>query len=285
MELQLRGQTALITGGASGIGLGIARVLAREGMDLAVASRNPDPAAVADLRGTGVRVESLAFDVAREDQATAMVDEAVRLFGRLDAYVNNAAWAWHEPVTRLTSQAWNDTLSTNLTGAMWACRAAARHMVANRRGTMVLISSTAKLVTGYGETAYRVSKLGLNALMQSLCVELAPYGIRVNMVTPGHFVTRLTGWDRLNRELVEKFRDQYIPLQRFGDVEQVGAAVALLLSDAVSGYTTGADMVIDGGLQHAPVKVLDDDAIRAMNAVVPASTAAQPGRGRATGDA
>lgn len=266
MELSLRGKSALITGGASGIGLGIATVLAGEGMDLAIASRSPDAEAIATLRRLGTRIEAIAADVSDEEQAVAMVDRAAECFGGLDSYVNNAAWAWHEPVTRVTSKAWNDTLNTNLSAAMWACRTAARHMVRRRAGNIVLISSTAKLTAGFGEAAYRVSKLGLNALMQSLCVELAPHGIRVNMVTPGHFVTRLTGWDRLDRDRVEQFRDRYIPLQRYGEVEQIGAAVALLLSDRVSGYTTGADIVVDGGLQHAMIKVAGDDELRALNA-------------------
>ena len=265
MDLKLQGKNALITGGASGIGLGIARALANEGVNLAIASRNPDPEAIAELKRTGVQVEAIAADVSREEHAVGMVEEAVKRFGELDFYVNNAAWAWHQPVTRLESQAWFDTLNTNLSAAMWACRTAARHMIPRRCGGIVIISSTAKFTVGFGEVAYRASKFGLEALMQNLCVELAPFGIRVNMVTPGHYVTRLTGWDRLDRAKVEQFRDRYIPLRRFGETRELGPAVAFLLSDAVSSYTTGADIVVDGGLHHSPINVISDEEIMALN--------------------
>src|SRR5512136_2898099 len=129
MDLKLRGKNALITGGASGIGLGIARVLAGEGVNLAIASRNPDPEVITELKRTGVKVEAISADVSREEQAVGMVEEAVKRFGELDFFVHNAAWTWHQPVTRIESQAWFDTINTNLSAAMWACRSAAKHMI------------------------------------------------------------------------------------------------------------------------------------------------------------
>jgi len=267
MDLGLSGKYALITGGSSGIGKGIARVLAQEGVNLGIASRNPDPQAIEELRACGVRVEAIRADVSKEEQAVGMVEEAIKRFGHLDFYINNAAWTWHQPITKIDSESWFNTLNTNLCGAMWASRTVARHMIRRGQGSIVIVSSTCKFTPGYGETAYRVSKFGLTALMQNLCIELAPFGIRVNMVTPGHYVTRMTGWDRLDKAKVEKFRDQYIPMRRYGEPVEVGGAVALLLSDKVSGYTTGADIVIDGGLQHSPVKVISDEEIRALNAL------------------
>jgi NAD(P)-dependent dehydrogenase (short-subunit alcohol dehydrogenase family) len=265
MDLKLRGKNALITGGASGIGLGIARVLAGEGVNLAIASRNPDPEAITELELTGVKVEAISADVSQEEQAVGMVEQAIRRFGELDFFINNAAWTWHQPVTHIDNQEWFATLNTNLSAAMWACRTVAKHMIPHRSGVIVIISSTAKFTVGFGETAYRVSKFGLEVLMQNLCVELAPFGIRVNMVTPGHYVTRLTGWDRLDRAKVEAFRDRYIPLRRFGETSELGPAVAFLLSDAVSSYTTGADIVVDGGLHYSPINVITDEEIMALN--------------------
>ncbi|MDP6491249.1 MAG: SDR family oxidoreductase [Kiritimatiellia bacterium] len=265
MDLCLTGKNLLITGGSSGIGKGIATVLAQEGVNLAIASRNPDPGAIEELRACGTRVEPIRADVSKEHEAVGMVEEAIRRLGHLDFYVNNAAWTWHQPITKIDSDSWYNTINTNLSAAMWGCRTVARHMIKRRQGSIVIVSSTCKFASAYCETSYRVSKFGLTPLMQNLCVELAPYGIRVNMVTPGHFVTRMTGWDRIDKKKTEQFRDHYIPLRRYGQTTEVGAAVALLLSDKVSGYTTGADIAVDGGLQHSPIKVITDDDIRALN--------------------
>ena len=268
MDLGLSGKNLLITGGSSGIGKGIATVLAKEGVNLAVASRNPDPEAIEELKSYGTRVEPVRADVSREEQAVGMVEEAVRIFGHLDYYVNNAAWAWHQPITKIDSESWYNTLNTNLTGAMWACRTVARHMISRAAGGgMVIISSTCKYTMGYTETAYRVSKFGLEAVLQNLAAELAPFGIRVNMVTPGHYVTRLTSWDRLDKAATERFRDTYIPMRRFGNPVEVGGAVAFLLSDVMSSYVTGADIAVDGGLHLQPVNVITDEEIRAFNEV------------------
>ena len=265
MNLEIAGKNCLITGGSSGIGLGIAKVLAREGVNLAIASRNPDSTAIEELKSYGINVVAISADVSKIDQAVGMVEEAIEKMGHLDFYVNNAAWSWHQPITKIDEEAWYNTINTNLSGAVFACRTAARHMTERGQGSFVIISSTSKYTPGYTETAYRCSKMGLNALMQNLATELAPFGIRSNMVTPGHYVTRMTGWDRLEKKLVEKFRDNYIPMRRFGETEEVGYSVALLLSDKCSGYTTGADIVIDGGLSLGPVKVVSDEEIRGLN--------------------
>jgi len=265
MNLGLTGKNLLITGGSSGIGQGIATILAQEGVNLAIASRNPDQEVIEQLRSHGTRVEAIQADVSQETQAVAMVEQAIAVFGHLDCYINNAAWTWHEAITKLQTESWDSTLNTNLFGAMWACRTVAKHMVKRRQGNILIVSSTCKFTPGDTETSYRVSKFGLTALMQNLCIELAPFGIRVNMVTPGHYVTRMTGWDRLDKKKAEQFCDENIPLRRFGETDEVGGAVAMLLSDKVSGYTTGADVTIDGGLQYRPVKLMSDDEIRALN--------------------
>ena len=264
MDLHLAGKNCLITGGSSGIGEGIATVLAQEGVNLAIASRNPDSKVIEELRKLGTKVEPISADVSKE-AAVGMVEKAIEMFGHVDFYINNAAWTWHQPVTKIETEAWYKTINTNLSGAMWASRTVARHMINRGKGSIVIISSTAKFFSAYNEVSYRVSKVGLNALMENLAVELAPFGIRVNMVTPGHFVTRMTGWDRLDKELVEKFRDNYVPLRRYGECEEVGGAVALLLSDKYSGYTTGTDVIVDGGLHLTPIKVISDQEIKAMN--------------------
>jgi 3-oxoacyl-[acyl-carrier protein] reductase len=140
-------------------------------------------------------------------------------------------------------------------------------MVERRRGSILLIGSTAMVTPLYGETAYRVSKTGLRAMMEVLALELAPFGIRVNMIVPGHFVTRMTaGFTGRPLEVLKR----QIPLRRTGQPDEVGPAAVLLLSDVLSPYTTGACLLIDGGLHLHPLPIYSDDEIIAMNAPGPA---------------
>ena len=134
MELGLRGKTALITGGASGIGRGIATVLAEEDVALAIASRNPDTAVIEELVEKGIRCVRIQADVSQEDQVQAMVAQAINELGHLDFYVNNAAWSWHQPVTKIDSESWYNTINTNLSACVWACREVCRHMIEHGGG-------------------------------------------------------------------------------------------------------------------------------------------------------
>ena len=263
MDTGLKGKTALITGGASGIGLGISKALAREGVSLAVASRNPEPAVLDQLRAIGVEVTGIQTDVSQEDQVRHMVRTAISSLGHIDLYVNNAAWAWHQPITRLDSQSWLNTIHTNLSACVWACREVSRHMIERKQGSILIIGSTAMFTPQYQEIAYRVSKTGLRVVMEILALELAPYGIRVNMIVPGHFVTRMTAG--FVGEPLERLKSQ-TPLRRTGEPEEVGPAAVLLLSDQLSSFTTGTFLIIDGGLHLHPIPVFGDDQIREMNA-------------------
>lgn len=262
METGLKGKTALITGGSSGIGLGIARALAIEGVDLAVASRTPDQAALDELRLLNVRVVAITADVSQEEQVTEMVHTAIASLGRVDLYINNAAWAWHQPITQLDSDSWLKTIHTNLSACVWACREIARHMIARGQGSILIIGSTAMLTPMYQETAYRISKTGLRAMMEVLALELAPFGVRVNMIVPGHFVTRLTA--NFAGEPLERLKQQ-IPLRRTGEPDEIGPAAVLLLSDKLSSYITGTYMIVDGGLHLRPLPIFGDVEILSMN--------------------
>jgi NAD(P)-dependent dehydrogenase (short-subunit alcohol dehydrogenase family) len=182
--------------------------------------------------------------------------------GHLDFYINNAAWTWHQPVTRIDADAWNNTINTNLVACVWACREASKHMIARGQGGIVIISSTARFTVAYREAAYRTSKVALHAYMQNLALELAPYRIRVNMVTPGHFKTRMTS--NIPAAVEDQLRG-LIPAQRFGQPVEVGYAVALLLSDRVSGYTYAADIVVDGGLSLQPLPLFAAEDVYKLN--------------------
>ena len=121
---------------------------------------------------------------------------------------------------------------------------------------ILIIGSTAMVTPLYGEAAYRVSKTGLKAMMEVLAIELAPFGIRVNMIVPGHFMTRMTAGFTGQPLAILK---QQIPMRRTGQPEEVGPAAVLLLSDVLSPYTTGACLVVDGGLQLHPLPIYSDE--------------------------
>lgn len=263
MDSELQGKTALVTGGGSGIGRAIALALAAEGVDVAVASRDPDPKTVQEIEALGVRALRVVADVSDEPQVVNMIQQTLTDFGHLDLYVNNAAWAWHQPITHITTEAWRNTIDTNLSSCVWACREVCKHMIERRRGSILIVGSTAQYSRSYSEASYHISKTGLKVFMTALAVEMAPYGIRVNLLVPGHFPTRLTA--DLPDDRAEKLIHQ-IPLRRFGDPEEVGPSAVLLLSEKLSPYTTGAELVVSGGLHLRPLDLYSEEEILKMNA-------------------
>jgi 3-oxoacyl-[acyl-carrier protein] reductase len=262
MDAGLRGKRALITGGSSGIGRAIALALAREGVDIAIADLNHDAETLRAAEAEGARAMGMVVDVHVEREAVDMVRRAIELLGAIDLLVSNAAATWHQPITRITSQRWFDTLNTNLSACMWACRGVCRHMIERGGGSILIVGSTAQYNQAYGEAAYHVSKAGLRALKNTLALEMAPYGIRVNQLVPGHYPTKLTAG--LAASKAERLRHE-IPLRRFGRPAECGPAAVFLLSDALSSYVTGAELVVDGGLQLRPLPLFSDEEITLMN--------------------
>ncbi|MBI4586470.1 MAG: SDR family oxidoreductase [Planctomycetes bacterium] len=262
MDAKLEGKTALITGGTRGIGLHIALALADEGVHVAVASRMPDAGALEAIRSRGVRALAIAADVSREKAILDMVEAALGEFGQLDLFVNNAAVTQHQPFTKINDEAWRATLDTNLSACLWACREVSKHMIRQRRGSILIVGSTAMYTPAPRETVYRIAKAGLKTLMQSTAIELAPFGIRVNLLVPGHYRTRLTAG--IPPEIEERLKKE-IPLRRFGDLDECGHAAVMLLSDHLSGYTTGAELIVDGGLHLRPFCFLSDEELRRLN--------------------
>ena len=228
-----------------------------------MASRNPSPQTIHEIEELGVRALSLSADVSDEAQVVRMVEQTIERLGDLDLYVNNAAGTWHQPVTKISTENWLKTINTNLSACVWACRDVSRHMIAQSKGSILIVGSTITWLTSYQEGAYRVSKMGLKAYMATLAIELAPFGIRVNMLTPGHFFpTRLTEGIPPARQ---EYLKQRIPLRRFGDPDECGNAAVFLLSDKLSPYTTGAELVVDGGLRLRPLTMLSDAELRQLN--------------------
>jgi len=267
MDTGLKGKTALVTGGATSIGLGVAKTLADEGVSLAIASRDPDSDGIRELESRGVDVLPIQADVGKEDQVVKMVETTISRFSRLDLYVNNAAWHWDEPVTKVTTEGWLNTIHTNLSACVWACREIGRHMIERRQGSILIVGSTAMTHPLYKETGYRVSKTGLWAYMEVLALELIPYGIRVNMLVPGGAKTKMTR-DFFVSETAETVRRE-IPMQRFGEPDEYGATAALLLSDKLSPYTMAATVIVDGGWHLRPHGLYTQEELLELNAPEP----------------
>jgi NAD(P)-dependent dehydrogenase (short-subunit alcohol dehydrogenase family) len=272
---ELSGQTAIVTGAgrAGGIGRAIALELARMGADVVVADL-PSPMAgfewyeTGDRRGLqavaeevaalGVRSLPLPVDVTDPQLVQAMVETTVAEFGRLDILVNNAGAALGAgPVTDMDPSAWRKTIEVNLTGSFLCCQAALRPMVqAGRGGCIVNIASIAGKTPVPWIAPYNASKAGVIAFTQTLAVEVAEHGIRVNAVCPGNIDTELLQAEceflaSMGGITPEEARRSYAeepPLKRLGRPEDVAAVVGFLVSNAAS-YITGQAINVDGGIE------------------------------------
>lgn len=242
IETGLSGRTALVTGGASGIGSAIVSALEAEGVRVAVV----DP-----QRPSGGSVH-LDYTLGSAETSDRVVAEAVATLGQLDMLVNCAAVARHEPVTDISPAALEATIGSNFAACVWTCRAVARGMIEAARGSILVVGSTSVYTPATGESLYRSSKAALKAFTEVLALELAPHGIRVNMLTPGAVRTPLTAG--MTADERTRLVDE-IPLGREALPDDLVATALLLLSDSLSPYTTGAEFVVDGGIRLRPLSI------------------------------
>jgi NAD(P)-dependent dehydrogenase (short-subunit alcohol dehydrogenase family) len=271
MDLGLNGKNALITGGERGIGRDVCLSLAREGVNIAycdIKVEEGKDSTQQEIRNIGRNVFAIEVDVSNEDQVIEFVQAAIRKLGDIEIFVSNAGIIEWEPITKITLECWNRILAVNLTGAMLCTREVAKHMVEKKKGVMLFTSSTIQFNPAYKEAAYRVSKTGVQALAETAAIELAPYGIRVNTVSPG--LINSPNWAKgvLSRaandpQTGEGFMGN-IPLGRLGLPTDVGAAYAYLASDKAM-FATGANIVLDGGFTLRPLVLVSQDEIRNMN--------------------
>ena len=251
----LAGRVALITGGGTGIGLGIASSLAAAGAELAIASRNPkhlEPAAE-QLRSGGAKVTAVEVNVREPDSVARMVDRVVQERGRLDILVNNAAGNFYAPSAGLSPNAWRAVVETDLYGTFYGCQAAYPVMKAQGGGRIVSISMTLHY-RGWPLMAHATAaKAGVDALTKTLALEWARDRITVNAVAPGPIPTEGVrkaftppGTDAPDLFGMEKYAAESIPLGRWGAPEDIGHMVTYLASPA-GDWITGAIFVVDGG--------------------------------------
>jgi 3-oxoacyl-[acyl-carrier protein] reductase len=243
----LAGRVALVTGAARGIGASICVGLARSGAAVIVNTRpggSPPEETMEAIRDAGGHGEAIAADVGEGRQAEALVQEGLRRLGRLDILVNNAGTSHDGLLLEMSEQAWDAVFATNVRGAFNCLHAAVPHMIEERRGAIVNVSSVVADVGNVGATNYAASKGALNSLTRSAALELARFGIRINAVAPGVVETKIM--ERAlarRRELLAK----RIPMGRFATTEEIANVVVFLASDRAS-YITGEIIRVAGGM-------------------------------------
>ncbi len=241
-------QVAIVTGAANGIGAATARRLAGEGAAVVVADMDEKGGGqtVDTIRASAGTATFAPVDVTSRAGVEALLAAAITAYGQVDVLANIAGVAFDEPFLEITDEKWQRTLAINLTGVFLCSQVVARHMATRKiAGRIVNMASTNGLV-GEAELAhYNASKFGVVGLTMTMAIELAPLNIRVNSVCPGLIKTRLTQPALDDPRWVEGYLKK-IPLNRFGEAEEVAAAVAYLASQD-SGFITGHQLVIDGG--------------------------------------
>ncbi|RMD85204.1 MAG: SDR family oxidoreductase [Candidatus Dadabacteria bacterium] len=244
----LHGHVALVTGGNGGIGLGMARGLARAGAALAIWGRDQEKnrRAVAELRELGADAEAFQCDVASEESVCTQVARTLERFGRIDSCFANAGTWKASPFTSMTLEDWEAVLRVNLGGAFLVFREVVKHMIdRGGGGKLVAVGSIGAIHGMPRHENYSASKAGLCALIRSLAVELARHDIQANAILPGWVATDMTAELRKWRKLDETVRAR-TPARRWGTPEDF-EAVAVYLASPASRFHTGDVLRIDGG--------------------------------------
>lgn len=241
------GKTAIVTGGSRGIGRAVCLALAARGAKVVVNYAGNASAAeetAAACRELGAQAVAVQADVSREQDCEALFAAAEEAFGRVDILVNNAGVTKDTLILRMSEADFDRVLDTNLKGAFFCMKQAARRMMKQRSGRIINISSIVGLRGNAGQVNYAASKAGLIGMTKSLAKELAPRGVTVNAVAPGFIETDMTGVlpDAVREKLLAE-----IPMKSLGHPEDVAVAVAFLAEDA-AGYITGQVLCVDGGM-------------------------------------
>jgi 3-oxoacyl-[acyl-carrier protein] reductase len=244
--MDFKGQVAMITGGARGIGRSIAGHLAQNGANLAIADVSEEAAreAAEQLASAGVKTIAVKLDVSRSDQVTKAFEDVMKEFGRLDILINNAGITKDGLVLRMKEEDWDAVININLKGVFLCSKEAVKVMVKQKYGRIVNIASVVAFMGNPGQVNYSASKAGIVGLTKTVAREYASRGVTVNAVAPGFISTAMTDAlaENVRREMLKS-----IPVGTFGAVDDVANAVTFLASPE-AGYITGQVIHVNGGM-------------------------------------
>jgi 3-oxoacyl-[acyl-carrier protein] reductase len=245
--MQLKGKTAVVTGGSRGIGKSIALELASKGANVVVNyTKNIESAeaVVREIKAMGVSGMAIKADVSNNAEVENLVNEVLNTFGSIDILVNNAGITRDNLIIRMTEKDFDDVINTNLKGAFICTKAVSKVMIKQKAGKIINISSVVGIIGNAGQSNYAAAKAGLIGFTKSMAKELAKRGINVNAVAPGFIETDMTS------KLPEKVKEEFInniPLTRIGKPQDIAKTVLFLASE-YSDYITGQVINIDGGM-------------------------------------
>ena len=244
---EFEGKVAIVTGGAMGIARATIERLCREGATCVIVDKNEEAAKKyeEELKAKGYKAKAVAADVSDVNDIKKMVDTAIKECGRIDILVNCAGVNVRKEVLDYTEQDWDFMIDINLKGTFFTCLEVGKHMKERGQGSIVNISSIQGEEVLPERDIYAASKGGVKQLTKAFAVELAPYGVRVNCISPAFVETPM-----VERVLADdKWRNIILsrtPLKRLGKVEEIAEAIAFLASEKAS-YITGSNMMVDGG--------------------------------------
>ncbi len=245
-KFSLQDRVAVVTGSGRGIGKGIALTLAGVGAHVVNVARTVSEieATAAEVRKLGRRSIAVPADIRLSDQIDNAIKRTLDEFGRIDIWVNNAGGGLPRSALEISERSWNTGITENLTSVFLCCKAVAKAMIEQKKGSIINISSVGGLRPAPNDCHYGAAKAGVISLTGSLAVEWAQYGIRVNCVAPGAVAT--PGWVDTTTPERREAAAVSIPLGRVGTPEDIGLAVAFFASDAAE-WVTGQTLAVNGG--------------------------------------
>ncbi len=238
--MKLKNKVAIVTGAAQGIGKGIALALAKEGANVIVSDIRDAKEVVKEIESFNVKAMFIKVDISKRQEVEKMVEMVLKKFGKIDVLVNNAGVYPFKTLTEMEEEDWDKVLDINLKGTFNCTKAVLPTMIKNKGGNIINISSIAALVGFQNLTHYSASKAGIIGFTKASALELAQYGIRVNVIAPGGIETPTTK-NMINKNFVDS-----LPIKRIGKPKDIANAVIFLASED-SSYITGQCIVIDGG--------------------------------------
>ena len=242
-------KVAIVTGASSGLGVQMAKALARQGADIAILARRTDKLKVVakEITALGVRCLPVKCDVTKSDEIAAAVQSVVKEYGRIDILINNAGNGGTGPAEEMTDATWHQTVAVDMDGVFFMAREVGRQMIAQKSGRIINIASMYGMVgnMALGTACYHAAKGGVVNLTRALAAEWAKHSITVNSICPGYFETELTT-DVLNTDSFTQYMQSTVPVGRYGKEGELDAAVVFLASGA-SSYVTGVNLPVDGG--------------------------------------